>query len=333
MRRIALFVTLMVVLGAIAGTATMVLLATALGAASTSPVGWIAVGAVFLAAVLGIFGGVRRLSLYARPARELIDATQRIEAGDYSLRMSERGPREAVRAARAFNQMSARLEAAEAQRRSVLADVAHELRTPLSIIRGQAEGIADGVYPVDAAHVAPILEAARTMEALVEDLRTMVLTDARALTLAREEVDLAVLVNETVVAFAGSAEAGGVRLQTDLPSDLPTVDADPARLRSVIGNLLSNAIHHTPAGGLVTITGARAADGVEVTVQDTGEGIPEDLAPRVFERFVRGPTSSGSGLGLAITKDLVEAHGGTVTLESTAGAGTTVLIRLPGRLI
>ena len=256
-------------------------------------------------------------------------ATRRIEAGDYSTRMSERGPREVARVARAFNQMSARLEAADAQRRSVLADVAHELRTPLSIIRGQTEGIADGVYPGDPAHVAPILEAARTMETLVEDLRTMVLTDARALPLAREEVDLAVLVNETMATFAGPAEAAGVRQRVELAADLPTVEVDPGRLRSVIGNLLANAIHHTPAGGSVTVEAARAADGVEITVRDTGEGIPEDLAPRVFDRFVRGPTSSGSGLGLAITKDLVEAHGGTVTLESAPGAGTTVRIRLP----
>lgn len=321
---------LAVVLAAgVVGTVLVGLAAAALGVAG---IAWslrlAAVGALLLG-VLGIAGGVAWVRRLAAPVAELVEAAGRIEAGDLGARVAERGPREVRTVARAFNSMSARLDATEARRRSFLADVTHELRTPLSVIRGQAEGIADGLYPGDAAHLAPILGATRSLEALVEDLRTLSLTESASLSLARESVDLAVLVNQTLESFRPRAEAAGVALREQIVEEVPAVDADPARLGSVLGNLLSNAIRHTPAGGTVTVSAREAGEMVEIEVTDTGTGIPPDLLPNVFGRFVRGPGSEGSGLGLAIARDLVVAHGGSIIVESPPGRGTTFRFTLP----
>jgi two-component system sensor histidine kinase BaeS len=283
------------------------------------------VGFVFLVVAAG-FGGFRRMT---RPVGSLVDAAGRIEAGDYSAQVPETGAPDMRSVARAFNAMSARLKASDEQRRSFLADVAHELRTPLSVIRGQAEAIADGVYPGDAAHVAPILDATQTLDRLVEDLRTLVLTDAGSLALQKEPTDLAALAVETVDSFKVQSEAAGIALSTDVAGNPPSVEVDPARIRGVIGNLLSNAIRHTPAGGSVTVGVSTSGDGVVITVTDSGAGIPPELLPRVFERFVKGAGSSGSGLGLAIVHDIVSAHGGRVEVESSAGSGTRVRLTLP----
>src|SRR5207248_11236272 len=151
--------------------------------------------------------------------------------------------------ARAFNSMSARLKTIDEQRRSFMADVTHELRTPLSVIRGQAEAINDGVYPADAAHLAPILDATQTLDRLVEDLRTLVLTDAGNLVLHKEPTDLGALVHDAVESFRARAESKGVGLTAEVAENLPAIEVDPARIRQVIGNLLSNSIRHTPSGG------------------------------------------------------------------------------------
>jgi len=287
--------------------------------------------ALLLFVLVALVLGSRSWRGVGRPIGDLMDATTRIERGDYSARVTETGPPAVRRAAHAFNRMAEQLADADARRRSVLADVAHELRTPLSVIRGQAEGIADGLYPADAAHLAPILDATRTMEALVEDLRTMVLTDAHALTLNYESVDLQALLNEALQGCAPAAAARGVELRTDYAARLDEVPLDPVRIRSVVANLLSNALRHTAAGGTVTVELSGGADGADVTVRDTGEGVPVALQPHVFERFRKGEGSPGSGLGLAIAKELVEAHGGTIALESSVGKGTAVRVHLPRR--
>jgi two-component system sensor histidine kinase BaeS len=272
------------------------------------------------------FASMRR---FTRPMTSLIDAARRIEAGDYSAQLPEWGTSDLRSVARAFNAMSARLKAIDEQRRSFLADVTHELRTPLSVIRGQAEAIADGVYPGDATHLAPILDATETLDRLVEDLRTLVLTDAGNLVLTKEPTDLGALVQETVDSFKSQAQAAGVSLTAEISDDLPTVEVDPARIRSVVGNLLSNAIRHTPSGGSVTIKVNAAGEEIAIVVKDTGEGIPPELLAHVFERFVKGPKSTGSGLGLAIAHDIIAAHSGQSEVDSTPGSGTTVSIRLP----
>jgi len=282
-----------------------------------------------LVIILVLIAG-RRVRRIAAPVEDLVEAAGRIRSGDYSVRVREDGAPELRSVAQAFNAMTAQLEASEKQRRSFLADVTHELRTPLSVIRGQAEGIADGLYPADAAHLAPIVEATQTLARLVDDLRTLALAETGHLQLQREHVDMATLINDTLAAFESQAQTKGVTLAADIPGELPTVSADAVRIRGVIANLLANAIAHTPAGGSVRVSAVAANGGVTVSVTDTGEGIPADLLPRIFDRFVKTPGSSGSGLGLAIARDLVTAHGGKITAESTVGSGTTVRFTLPG---
>ena len=199
----------------------------------------------------------------------------------------------------------------------------------MAIIRGQAEGIGDGLYPGDQAHVTPILDAAATLETLVDALGTMTLADVGGLKLNREAVDVPVLVTSSLAAFQSAADAAGVRLIADVGPDLPAVDADPARIRGVLGNLLSNAIRYTPSGGTVTASVRRSGSSVAFAVRDTGPGIPAELRPQIFERFVKGPGSPGSGLGLAIAKDVVSAHGGTIEATSEPGQGTEVRFTLP----
>jgi signal transduction histidine kinase len=281
---------------------------------------------LFLLLFLVAGRGLRR---FTRPMDSLIDAAGRIERGDYSATVPESGPREMRSVAHAFNAMSARLKTSDEQRRTFLGDVVHELRTPLSVIRGQAEGIADGLYPADQEHLSPIVDATRSLEVLVEDLRALALSETGSLALVREPVDPAELVNESVAAFNAQADETGVKLIGDAANGLPPIDVDPTRMRSAIGNVIANAIRHTPAGGSVKVSAASSDGTVTISVADTGEGIAPDLLPHVFERFVRGAGSKGSGLGLAIAHDITVAHGGTIDVSSEVGAGTTVTIRLP----
>ena len=281
---------------------------------------------IFLVVLIAVAvsGGVRRMT---RPMNYLIDAARRIESGDYSAQVPEWGSQDIRSVARAFNSMSARLKSVDDQRRSFMADVTHELRTPLSVIRGQAEAISDGVYPADAAHLAPILDATQTLDRLVDDLRTLALTDSGNLALKKEPTDLGQLARDTVESFRSQAESAGISLSAEVADDMPPIDVDPARIRQVIGNLLSNAISHTPSGGSVKVAVSSRTDQATMTVGDTGEGIPPELLPHVFERFVKGPNSQGSGLGLAIAHDIIQAHGGSVDVQNQPGAGTMVTVK------
>jgi two-component system sensor histidine kinase BaeS len=316
-------------LAAVAGGVVTTLVGLALGrpslASGPGQYAWIAALVLVILVTAVGFRGIRRMT---GPLDNLIQAARRIEKGDYSASVPEYGPPDMRSVARAFNAMSARLKVTDEQRRSFLADVAHELRTPLSIIRGQAEGIADGLYPADAAHLEPILDATRGLEVLVEDLRTLVLTDAGSLVLNREPVDPTVLIHDVLASFKAQADAAEVNLAGDLDYGVPMVDVDPARMRSAIANVISNAIRHTPPGGSVRVGVQSAGDQVVIGVTDTGEGIPAKLLPRVFERFVKAPTSTGSGLGLAIVHDIVTAHGGRIEIDSTQGVGTSLRITL-----
>ncbi len=307
--------------------ATAVLAGTVIGGLVARLGGWPVAALAIVFMLLLVAAGTNALRRMTRPMNSLIDAAGRIEAGDYSVQVSESGPRDLRSVARAFNQMSARLKASDEQRRGFLAELAHEFRTPLTVIRGQTEAIADGVYPGDAAHVSPILDATQTLDRLVEDLRTLVLTDAGNLVLHKEPTDLGALAADTVESFQTQAEATRLTLTAEVEDNLPPVELDPARVRSVLGNLLSNAIRHTPAGGTVKVAVGESGDGLVLTVTDTGEGIAPELLPHVFERFVKGAASPGSGLGLAIAHDIVAAHGGTLEIQSDVGAGTTIAVR------
>ena len=321
-------VSLLAILSA-AGTALVWLLLSVTGAVGSAPVGRILAGAGLVLGAVAIAVAVLAVRRLTAPAARIVEAAQRIEAGDFSARLAVRGPSELRSVARAFNAMSGRLEAEEARRRSVLADVAHEMRTPITVIRAQAEGIVDGVYTGDAEHMRPVLASTRSLEVLVDDLRTLALAEAGGLRLQREAVEVGVLVQDTIDTFAQTARAQGTALLAAVDPPSLTIDADPVRLRSVLANLVSNALRHTPRGGTVTIAASAGSDGKLLAVRDDGEGIPADLLPRVFDRFVKSPASGGSGLGLAIVRDIVEAHGGTVAIGSEPGRGTEVTVRLP----
>ena len=207
-------------------------------------------------------------------------------------------------------------------RRQLMADVAHELRTPLAILQGRIEGLIDGVYPRDEASLGELLDETRHLSRLVEDLGTLASAEAGALDLRKEPVDPAELIRDTAASISPSIE---VRIA----EELPLIDVDPVRIREVLLNLLSNAVRHTPAGGLVAIEAAAEPRRLVIRVIDTGSGIPADELPHVFTRFHKGRDSPGSGLGLAIAQKLVHAHGGEIRLESAVGKGTTVTVTLP----
>lgn len=306
------------------------LVARALGAVDLAPEGIVAVVAaliLFVGAMGMMSGQIRRAGL---PLAELMDAVGRVAAGDYAVRVDPRGPGGIRRLVAAFNEMIERLATADERRRRLLADVTHELRTPLAVVQGQLEGTIDGVYPRDDEHLRAILDETRHMARIIEDLRTLSLAESGALTLAREPLAIGEVVDDAVEAYRAQADAEGVGLATDVPERLPLVEADPTRVRQVLENLISNALRYTPRDGRVDVSAAEAAGAVAVTVRDTGRGIaPVDL-PRVFERFERSADSHGSGLGLAIARDLVRAHGGEISVSSEGeGRGTSVRFTLP----
>lgn len=286
--------------------------------------------------LLVVFGALmlagRGLRYVAVPLGDMIEIAGRVAGGDYTARMAERGPTEVRAMARAFNAMVARLQANDEQRRNLLADVTHELRTPLTVIQGNLEGLVDGVYPRDDAHLQYILEETRVLSRLVDDLRTLALAESGALQLKKETTDLAMLVQETVNSFRGQADGAGIAIETDLQPDLPPSELDPARIRQVLENILSNALHFTPRGGTIRVrcyTRDGSGSPSTVSVSDSGAGIsPQDL-PHIFERFYKSADSRGTGLGLAIARGLVAAHGGEITAESEAGKGTTIRFTLP----
>jgi two-component system OmpR family sensor kinase/two-component system sensor histidine kinase BaeS len=265
---------------------------------------------------------------FAAPLADVMEAADRVAAGDYDAKVRERGPGDVRRLGRAFNAMTERLGSNEARRRQLLADVTHELRTPLSVIRAHLEAIVDGLYPADHTHLGRILEETTVMSRLLDDLQTLSTAEAGALKLHRQRTDPRELVDAAVASFSARAAEDGVRLGGRTAERLPEVDVDPVRIGEVLSNLLSNAIRHTPVGGEVSVSGAAREGAVELAVRDTGPGIPAEQLPHVFDRFSRSPDSPGAGLGLAIAKSLVEAHGGRIRAESGPG-GTTISFDLP----
>ena len=302
-----------------------------IGRALEGPLGLV-VSAVlpFLAFILFVLLVVRLVRRTGSPVADLIEAAGRVERGDLSTRLPERGPAELRSVARAFNSMSTRLEENDASRRRLLADVSHELRTPLTVMQGTLEGILDGLYPADEAHLVPVLEETRVLSRLIDDLRTLSLSEAGVLRLHREPTDLGRLIEEVVAGHRAAADGAGVRIAVDAPADLPPVEIDPSRIRQVVGNLVANALRFTPAGGRVSVTAGSDPNGAWVRVRDTGPGIGSEDIEHVFERFYRSPGSQGSGLGLPIARNLVHAHGGQITVASPPGGGTEVRFTLPG---
>jgi len=259
---------------------------------------------------------------------DLMDAADRVAVGDYTARVTPRGAGQLQQFAASFNAMVERLQLNDEQRRRLLADIAHELRTPLAVIQGNIEGVIDGVYPADATHLEPLLSEVAVMTRLLDDLQLLAHAEAGVLVLHREPTDLAALIGELIAAHQTQARQVGVDLSADT-GPLPEIDLDPIRIRQVLENLLTNACRYTPAGGTVIIAAHEAQDQVVVEVRDTGRGMTAEERARMFERFVKSADSGGSGLGLAIARGLIEAHGGTIGADASPEGGTIVRFTLP----
>ena len=284
-----------------------------------------------LAAVVLTVGLSRRI---LRPVETLTAAARRMEKGDLSQRVEVHSNDEIGDLARAFNAMADGLARLEELRRNMVTDVAHELRTPLSNIRGYLEALRDSVVQPKQEIIESLHEEAMLLNRLVDDLQELSLAEAGQLRLVRQPVAPADVVNRATEAAGAQAAAKGVTLQTDLPQDLPLVNIDPQRIGQVLGNLLSNALTHTPPGGEIVVVARPGESEVEISVSDTGEGIPPERLPYIFERFYRADRSrsratGGTGLGLSIAKQLVVAHGGRIEVESEVGRGTQFTFTLP----
>lgn len=275
-------------------------------------------GAALVSIALSVGVGTLLARRITRPLGELTEAARAIAAGNLEQRVAVNGQDELAQLSRAFNQMAEELARNEELRRRMVADVAHELRTPLSVVRGHLEAILDGVFPADAEHIAPIHERTILLSRLVEDLRTLALAEAGQLQLHRQEIEPGQLVQQAVVDFTPLAQVDNIALQSEVAPNLPGVQADPVRLSQVFANLLSNALRHTRPGGRVVIR-AEMSDrrAVLFSVSDSGPGLTAEEIKHIFDRFWRADESrardrGGAGLGLAITRQLVEAHGGRI---------------------
>lgn len=268
------------------------------------------------------------------PIGVLAKAARRLGRGDLSQRVQLQGEGEVAALAQAFNSMAADLEHAEQLRRNLVADVAHELRTPLSNIQGYLEAIRDRVIKPDAATIRSLNEEAALLSRLVDELQELSLAEAGELKLVYQAEDITKLVKQAVTPWQPQLAAKEISLSLDLPDNLPLVNIDWQRVNQVLHNLLENAVAYTHKGGTINVAATTQGDWVEVCVSDTGEGIPAEDLPNIFERFYRVDKSrarvtGGSGLGLTIAKRLVEAHGGTITVQSKLGKGSRFSFTLP----
>jgi signal transduction histidine kinase len=301
---------------------------------------WLLVcGAPAALVILLLFIIINLYLRFGRPLEELFSTINAVEAGDLSVRVPENKSDMFSDLFKRFNKMVGELERAEQQRRNLTADIAHELRTPLHIIQGNLEGIVDGVYQPTSEHISATLDETRLLARLVNDLQMLSLAETGQLPLHPTRFLLADLIQDLMAGFASQAASQGIALHTNLADPAPTITADYDRLNQVLSNLISNALRHTTAGGSVFIEtgpGSHPERRVRIIVKDTGQGIaPEDL-PFIFDRFWRGDKSrrgrTHSGLGLAITKQLIQAHHGTIEAHSELGQGTTFVIELPDHL-
>ena len=286
-----------------------------------------------LALALGIF-----LSrAITRPIRELTQATHAISDGDLSQQVTVHSNDELGELAQAFNKMSAELSRSVDARKQMTADIAHELRTPLSLILGHAEAVHDGVLPPTKENFEIIRDEATRLEHLVNDLRTLSLADAGELTISPQPIEAERLLQEVASLYRFETQKKNVSLELDVASSLPAIEVDPGRMTQVLTNILDNALRHTPEGGRIILSAKQAGDHVEFAIRDSGPGLPPGDLHRIFERFYRtdssrqrdGDVPGGSGLGLAIAKSIVQAHGGQVSAENDANKGLRIIIALP----
>ncbi len=295
--------------------------------------------ALLLPGVLGLLGALAAVLLVSRriavPLAGLARAAQRFGEGDLTIRVPVRGPGEIADVAAEFNRMAQGLEEGQRQRQAMVADVAHELRTPLTVLRGYVEALKDGMAEPDADTLGVIHEEAVHLQKLVDDLQDLAQADAADLGLQPGPLDVTDILQSTAAGFHLQAEAKGVRIEVSAEPGV-AVTADRRRIAQVIHNLVANALRYTADGGEIRLAAQALRDIVRVDVTDTGVGIAAEHLPHVFDRFYRVDPSraretGGSGLGLTIARRIVEAHGGTMGVESAVGRGTRFWFTLPRR--
>jgi signal transduction histidine kinase len=291
---------------------------------------WGGLIAIGIAILLTFFLSRRILS----PVKALIGATRQYGKGDFSQRVDYKDKGELGELAQSFNSMAANLESIQRLRQNMVADIAHELRTPLSNLKGYLEAINDGVIKPNKATIHSLNEEAAVLSRLVADLQELTLADAGELKISPQAEDIKKLIKETIATLKSKAADRDLKIIADLPKELPLVNIDAHRIKQVLCNLIENAIAHTGKGGKITVTTQKNNNMVSISVADTGEGIPPKDLPLIFERFYRVDksrtrTTGGSGLGLTIAKRLVEAHGGTIEAKSEVGKGSSFTFTLP----
>lgn len=286
-----------------------------------------ALGASLAALLIGILLSQAIL----RPLTDLTRAITGMRHGELSQQVRVRSQDELGVLARAFNDMSAEIHRANQLRKQMTADIAHDLRTPLLVISGYIEALQDGTLKPTPERLAAMNQEAALLKRLIDDLRTLSLSDAGELKLVRQAVPPRDLLEQVRQSFEPMARERGISLKVEAEADLPELEIDRDRMAQVLGNLINNALRYTPAEGSVTLLARRSGAAVDLVTEDTGAGIAEDKLPDIFERFYRADDARSdgeSGLGLAIAKSIVEAHGGSIAAESRLGEGTSIVIRL-----
>ena len=290
-----------------------------------------------IGAVIALLLGIFLSRTLTRPIRELTQATHAVSEGDLSQQVPVRSSDELGELAQAFNKMSSELSRSVNSRKQMTADIAHELRTPLSLILGHAEAVHDGVLPASPENFEIIREEATRLEHLVNDLRILSLADAGELSIVPQILEPQRLLQEVVAIYQYQTQRKNITLDLDIAAPLSNIEVDPGRMTQVLTNILDNALRHTPEGGRIALSARDTENWMELAIQDSGPGLKAEDLDRIFDRFYRtdssrqrdGDVPGGSGLGLAIAKSIVHAHGGQLSAESEAGMGLKVIVRLP----
>jgi len=291
----------------------------------------ISAAAIILAIILGSILAPRM----TRPIRELTAATKAAAAGDLSHKVKVRSDDELGELAESFNTMNSELDRLITARKQMTADIAHELRTPISIILGNTDGIRDGVIPMSRETFDIIAEETERLNSLVEDLHTLSRAEAGELPMNFISISVQELIDALHLPQFQATQSKTLEIIPNIESDLPLIKADPDRMIQVLRNLLNNAYHYTPENGWITLTARQKdADTVRLSINDTGPGVAEEELERIFNRFYRTDTSrqrdgEGSGLGLAIARSIVDRHGGKIWAENRPEGGLSVIIDLP----
>ncbi|MBU1661738.1 MAG: HAMP domain-containing protein [Chloroflexi bacterium] len=287
----------------------------------------------FILATFLVVVGLLLIRRFVNPLADVIYAAHAVTNGKLDTRIRTEGPQDLRSLSESFNEMASSLERDDRERRDMLADIAHELRTPLSVIRGRLEGIVDGIYPENGPQVSMALEQTYLLQRLVDDLRLLTLAETRQLPFDKQTVDVGNIIESVLELLSAEAQEKNISLVFDEKNGNLSALLDPQRFEQVVSNLIGNALRYVPTGGKVWVTAHETQDGLRITVNDNGSGVPAENLPYIFDRFwrkdkSRARTTGGTGLGLAIAKQLVESQGGTIEAYNLPEGGLQVVVEI-----